>query len=366
MKLALVGVGDAGGRIVNRILAHEAETGRDFTHGNTLVVNTAPTDFETGQHVPEDRQLLIGDTTRKVNGGGVDGDLDLGVTVAKRDLNEIQRAFDDLEMYDMDAVLLVAGLGGGTGAGAGAVVLEALTAVFEKPVYALGVLPADDEGPEPALNAARSLKTVVPTADNVVLFDNEVWHSTEDDEEGYERTNRELAKRVVTVFAGGEFDLATVAENKLDPSDIMRTLDTGGVSTIGYAATEVSTGGGGLLSWFWSDGETEADPTDAARIKRLVHGAVSSRLTLPCDVSSTERALIVLSGPPETFSRKGFEEARYWLEREADTVEILAGDEPREGASTLTAVVLLSNVTDVPRIDAIQERAVASRERLVK
>lgn len=76
-------------------------------------------------------------------------------------------------------------------------------------------------------------------------------------------------------------------------------------------------------------------------------------------------ALVVLSGPPDAVSRKGFESARYWLERETDTVEVLAGDEPRPRASTLTATVVLTNVTDVPRIDALQERAVAAQDSLV-
>lgn len=366
MKLALVGVGDAGGRVVNRIREFEHESDRNFTKGNSLIVNSEPTTFEAAHHVPENRRLLIGDTDPQVNGNGVDGDLDLGVSVAESDRNEIYRAFDDLEMVDMDAVLVVAGLGGGTGGGAGAVVLDALTTVFEHPVYGLGILPADDDGAGPALNAARALRTIVPTADNVILFDNDAWQDdSSEDEVRYDRVNRALAERLVTVFAGGEFDIATVAENKLDPSDLMRTLATGGVSSIGFASREVSTTGSGLLSWFRSTDDPE-DPTDAATVKRLVRQAATSQLTLPCAIESTDRALVVLSGPPETLSRKGFEEARYWLEDAADTVEVLAGDEPREGASTLTAGVLFSNVTDVPRIEAIQERGLQSRERLVK
>jgi cell division GTPase FtsZ len=74
-------------------------------------------------------------------------------------------------------------------------------------------------------------------------------------------------------------------------------------------------------------------------------------------MASADRALIVLSGPPGTLSRKGFESGRYWLEREADIVDVMAGDEPHDGSATLTGVVLFSNVTDVPRIDAMQELA---------
>jgi cell division GTPase FtsZ len=94
------------------------------------------------------------------------------------------------------------------------------------------------------------------------------------------------------------------------------------------------------------------------KIQSLVRQSLNSRLTLPCEVSSAERVLVVLSGPPDELSRRGFETARQWLEEETETVEVLAGDDPRTGSSTVSAIVLLSNVTDVPRIDAMQRQAV--------
>jgi len=66
----------------------------------------------------------------------------------------------------------------------------------------------------------------------------------------------------------------------------------------------------------------------------------------------------VLSGPPDKLSRRGFESARQLVEEETETVEVLAGDDPRAGSSTVAATVLLSNVTEVPRIDSMQQHAV--------
>jgi cell division GTPase FtsZ len=198
-------------------------------------------------------------------------------------------------------------------------------------------------------------------ADNTVLLDNDAWCPGEEPREDYAETNRELARRVVSVFAAGELDTSSVAETRLDPSDIIRTLATGGVSTIGYASTAVETSSGGLLAWLRSlfrSSEPDA-PTDAANVAALVRRAVNSRLTLPCEVSSADRALVGLSGPPSACSRKGFESARHWLGEETDTVEVLAGDEPDPRASELTAVVLLSTVTEVPRIDEVQRLATA-------
>ena len=371
MKLALVGVGHAGSRIVNRILEVERETNRTFCHGNVLVFNTAPPEFETKVRIPDDRQVLIGDTHRDVDGKGVGGDPELAVDAATEDQYEILRAFDRIDISQVDGTLLAAGLGGGTGCGMGSVVLEELVGMYEKPVYAVGVLPAEDEGPDPAMNASRALQTFVPTADNVIGFDNDAWHGEDESEDSYVRTNRALADRVVTTLGAGEFDDMEVGENRIDPSDIIRTLDVGGMSSIGYATTTLDGYGSGVLSalrlknlFSWLRNGTE-DPdehrSDASKIKRIVRRAVDSKLTLPCDVESTDRALIILSGPPEVISRKGFEGSRYWLEEAADTVEVLAGDEPRKGSGTLTAVVLLSNVTAVPRIEAMQKQAIAPR-----
>lgn len=365
MKLALVGVGSAGGRIVNQIRESEKETGRNVSDGNLLVFDTSEPDRELGE-IPHDQYITIGDTHREIDDRGVGGDVGLAVDATKEELYDIRRVFDFITVHELDGILLVAGLGGGTGGGTTAVLVDELREMYDKPIYALGVLPSEDEGDRPVLNAARSLKSLVPKVDNAILFDNDVWGPTERNTHGgYERANRELAVRITSLLGAGELDGPKVAENAIDSSDIIRTLDTGGVSSIGYASIQLEDEYDTLFSRLYdlignSGDESETDP---AEIKRLVRQAVDSRLTLPCDIASAERILIVLSGPPSKLSRRGFESARYWLERETDTVEVLAGDEPNEGSSKLTAAVLLSNVTDVPRIDALQERAVTFQER---
>jgi len=363
MKLALVGVGAAGSRIVDRIVEMEKDTARSLCHGNVLAFDILPQPSEDLEYVPEGHRVAIGDMHPAVDADGTDRDPDLAVTIAENNLPEVRRAFDEIELHEVDGVLVISGLGGGTGGGMGALTVEELQAIADCPVYALGVLPHKDEGGQMALNAARAIRSVVPTATNTLLFDNDAWQVGGDaDPVDYERSNRELATRVLTLLAAGELDTESVAETAMDSSDIIRTLEPGGVSAIGYASTEIEQGGDGLLSRLlaWFNGDAEAEPrqrTTAARTNDLVRQAVNGRLTLPCDPSSAERALVILSGPPEEFSRRGFERARQWLEQEADTVEVLAGDDPRRGSSTLAAAVLLSNVTEVPRIEFMQEQA---------
>ncbi len=370
MKLATIGVGNAGSKIIDRMLEFEKETGRDLCR-HVLVINTARTDLAKPDHVPEDRRILIGDTHQKAKGHGVGGDVEVGAEVARTDIDEIRRAFDDVEIHEVDAILVAAGLGGGTGSGAGPVVIDELQKMYDEPVYGLGVLPGKYEGGRPALNSARSLQSFVTNVDNFIAFDNDAWRSRgQTIEQGYEDMNRELATRIVTLLAAGEIDESSPAENAMDSSDIMRTLDTGGISSIGYASTTVDRESDGLLSRFSGEeenGEALKDgASDAAKIKGLVRRAVNSRLTLPCEVSSADRVLIVFSGPSSMISRKGIESARQWIEQEADTVEVLAGDDPRENSTTLAAVVLLSNVTETPRIKEIQGQAVDAQTRIAE
>jgi len=366
MKLGIIGVGNAGSKIVDKMVEFEQLTNRQLCR-HVLVINTARTDLAKPTHVPEGRRVLIGDTNPKAKGHGVGGDVDVGAEVARNDIDEIRRAFDDVEIHEVDAILVAASLGGGTGSGAGPVVIDELQRMYDEPVYALGVLPGKYEGGRPALNAARSLQSFVSKTDNFIAFDNDAWRTKEQSvEQGYDRMNMELATRIVTLLGAGEYDEPTVAENAMDSSDIIRTLDTDGISSIGYASTRVDRASEGLLARFRDTHEFSNGSTAAAKINGLVRRATNSRLTLPCEVSSADRALIVLSGPPSELSRKGLESAREWIEQEVDTVEVLAGDDPRPKASALSAVVLLSNVTDAPRIKSIQAQAVAAQDKIAE
>lgn len=362
MKFALVGVGAAGGRIVDALRKVEQNSDRAFTNEQTLVFDTTKSAFEEYAHVPADRHVLIGDTHPDIRGQGLDGDIELGAEVAEEDTDEIYREFDKLATHTVHATVLVAGLGGGTGGGVGPVVLEGLKSITDSPVYVLGILPADVEGGQQAYNAARSLQSYVDLADNVILFDNEEWYDDNGDDldAQYPELNIELVTRIIAVLGVGELENAPIAETMLDPSDTMKALDSGGVSSLGYATTELdrpSSFLGKLLALLRSNSDDE-EITDATKIKELIQATVNSKLTLPCEVDSAERAMLSLSGPPDVCSRKGFETGRYWLEKETDTVQIWAGDEPHD-ASLIAASVLLSNVTEVPRIDEIQEQAVA-------
>ncbi len=358
MKLALIGFGQAGGKVVDEFLAFDDRIDGGFVEA-AIAVNSATTDLKGLEHVSKENHVLIGQA--RVKGHGVGADNELGAEIAEEDIDEIQHAIDRVPVHEIDAFLIVAGMGGGTGSGGAPVLAKHLKRIYTQPVYGLGILPGTDEGGIYTLNAARSFQTFVDEVDNLLVFDNDVWRSAgESVEMGYGRINREIVERFGLLFAAGEVQQGDhVAESVVDSSEIINTLSNG-ISTIGYARETVDTDDGLLSSLTGGDDFDEGAATN--RMTSLVRKATLGRLTLPCDVGSADRGLVVATGPPQHLSRKGVEHGRQWLEDETGSMEIRGGDFPIPDRDEVGMVVLLSGVTDVPRIDQLQQVAIEAQE----
>jgi len=86
MKLALIGVGQAGGKVVDEFLAYDARTGADVVRGRSL--STRRKRIYGARSTPEDRRILIGQA--RVKGHGVGADNEMGAEIAEEDIDEIQ------------------------------------------------------------------------------------------------------------------------------------------------------------------------------------------------------------------------------------------------------------------------------------
>ena len=368
MKLAMIGFGQAGGKIVDKFLEYDEKTGSGIVR-SAVAVNTAKADLLGLDQTPEENRVLIGQA--RVKGHGVGADNELGAEIAEEDIDEIQGAIDNIPVHEVDAFLVVSGLGGGTGSGGSPVVAKHLKRIYTEPVYGLGVLPGSDEGGIYTLNAARSFQTFVREVDNLMVFDNDAWRQTgESVEGGYDTINEEIVRRFGVLFGAGEVEAGdNVAESVVDSSEIINTLDGGGVSTVGYASedVEISSGGGGLLSRFKGDNDSTDDGMDTAnttnRITSLVRKAALGRLTLPCEIEGAERALLVMAGPPEHLNRKGIERGRKWLEEQTGSMEVRGGDYPTESPK-VAASILLAGVHNVPRIKELQQVAIEAQDNI--
>lgn len=368
MKLALIGIGQAGGKIADRFLARDqAFEGPDIVE-HALAINTAKPDLSGLNTIPNEQRLLIGKT--EVGGHGVGGDNELAAEIAEGELEEIHTALNDVRTHRIDAFLILAALGGGTGSGVAPIIATHLQEVYAEPVYGLGILPAADEGGIYTLNAARSLQTMVDRVDNLLLFDNDAWRNAgETVDSGYEAMNRELLRQVELPFRAGEVgEDQQVAESVVDSTEIINTLSGGGISTIGYAEdTSVrgqASGSTGLLSRFKSDsGPAEDSATTVNRITTLVRRATLGRLTVSGEVESAARGLVVVAGPPEYINRKGIEHGRKWLEEQTGSMHIRGGDYPWS-EDRVAISVLLAGVSDVPRIEELKAQAVEAKANL--
>ncbi|MDL5362500.1 tubulin/FtsZ family protein [Halalkalicoccus sp. NIPERK01] len=367
MKLAMIGFGQAGGKVVDRFLEYDDRTGSAIVRA-AVAVNTAKADLLGLTHVPEEKRVLIGQA--RVKGHGVGADNELGAEVAEEDIDEVQGAIDGIPTHEIDAFLIVAGMGGGTGSGGAPVLARHLKRIYTEPVYGLGILPGGDEGGIYTLNAARSFQTFVREVDNLMVFDNDSWRKTgESVEGGYREINEEIVTRFGILFGAGEVAAGDeVAESVVDSSEIINTLSGGGVSTVGYASEVLSreeSTGGGLLSRFTGGNEPEVDTAHTTnRITSLVRKAALGRLTLPCEIRGTERALLVMAGPPRHLNRKGIERGRKWIEEQTGSMEVRGGDYPVTGADEVSAVLLLSGINDVPRIRELQQVAVEAQDNI--
>ena len=364
MRIACIGVGQAGGKITDTLLEWDASRDTDVIEA-ALAMNTAAADLAGLEYVPESNRVLYGKA--EVNGNGVGADNELGTHVAQQDSTTIMNAINQISGYKVDAFLLVGGLGGGTGSGGLPVIARELRQLYTEPVYGLGILPSSDEGSIYTLNAARSFQTVVSEVDNLILFDNDAWReTTESVSGGYRTMNTELVRRLNVLFSAGQVDTSgsPVAENVVDASEIINTLDSGGVSTIGYATAEVDDdSSSGLLGSVLGDDTDDVDESHSVnRLHSLTRKATLGRLTTPAAEDTTERALAVYSGPPPYLSRKGIERGRSWLKDELQSMEVRGGDNPVPESEVVSACVLLSGVTDVSRIRELQKVAVETKE----
>ena len=337
MKTVLIGVGQAGGKVTSALVEFDHDMGFDSVRG-ALAVNTAEADL---QSLPIDTVLVGQD---RVKGHGVGGDNELGAEVMQADAGEVMSALDGRITAEAEAIVVVAGLGGGTGSGGAPVLAKELNRVYDVPVYAIGILPGRGEGAMYQVNAGRSLKTLAREADSTVLIDNDAWHSSgESLEEGFDSINDAIARRVGLLFASGE-NVEGVGESVVDTSEVINTLRSGGIAAIGYASAQAD-----------DDADTNVNVVTSVTRNSLLTGT-----SLP-NATTADSALLVVAGRPERISRKGVERARKWLEEETGSMEVRGGDFPLD-SDRLAALIVLGGVERSRRLEEFMERAKEARE----
>lgn len=364
MRVATVGIGGAGGRLVDSMWLDDEQ--RDTTYlGAACAVDTDAEALAELTAVPDDQRHAFGQF--ETNGPGTDGDRAMGIAAIEDEQLEVRRAIDPLITSDIDAIVLVSGLAGGTGSGATAHIADALREIYTIPIYCVSVLPAGSDA-DTATNTIKALRALKTPVDGRILFDNEIWlGSGQTVEEASETLNETVATRLGTLFSAGEVaGSELVGESVVDASEIIATISDSGFVTLGYASQDVhadgNTGGDSVIDRvrerFFADSSDDVDEIEAYdAVETTLRRSVRGKLTADCALDSADRALTVFAGPPAWLLRDAVTDGRKWLADELQSPEVRSGDMPMPDGSRLSVLVLFSGVTELPRLTELERLA---------
>ena len=401
MRVHLIGLGGAGGRIVDRLAADHG--GARFVQGVTALDTDAVT-LDSLRSLDDDRRYRFGDVA---GGDGLDGDLHAGREIGRTHVSELGRALDDANPSLAEAFVLVVGLGGAAGGGAAPALADELDRLYDVPIYAIGVLPtpaeSDPDGaaersdpgtgvesdpgtaagsdpdadaesrsgsesgssiagrPLAEKNAARTLSALSERVAAVFPFDNGLWlRSDETIADAYGRVNGAVTDRVAALFGAGEGDAdAVTPQQVLDASDVARAVgDDGEIAALGYATQTVeppeteSRFGLGLFES--SEPATVDTSTAVSAIETVIRKAARGKGTVEVPDGRADRTLLVVGGPPAWLNREAIAEGRRWLADETGSGAILSGDAPDPAADAVFAIVVRSGIDEPDRIREIR------------
>ncbi|MFP4001794.1 MAG: hypothetical protein ACOCTN_06430 [Candidatus Natronoplasma sp.] len=179
-NLYVIGVGGCGCNTIEYI------TEKDVDSVKTVAINT---DERVLGDLEADRQMLIGkDVT---DGNGAEGDPILGKRAAEQSEGQILKTIDGADM-----VVIVAGMGGGTGSGASEVIAD-LAKRNGKMVVTYAVMPFSMEKKRYE-KAQSSLESVSELSNATTVFENDeaLVHGDESPKEAFKMADRMLYRLV--------------------------------------------------------------------------------------------------------------------------------------------------------------------------
>ncbi|MDO8473416.1 MAG: hypothetical protein Q7T05_06320 [Dehalococcoidia bacterium] len=350
MRSAVIGVGQAGGRIADLFAYHSiyGKMGRNMCPV-AVAINTAEADLDVLNTIPKEDRLLIG--VSDVRGHGVGLVRKVSAAITNEALPSIMRAIVRKNLEYVDCFWLAAGLGGGTGSGSIAVIARRLKETYQQPVYAIGVLPTKDEGTLMAENAAEAISELYPIVDGILVFDNNAWSNDGRSlDQAYTAMNYELVRPFPLLVAAGETAPNQVGIKVVDASDIMATWK--GLTFIGYWGIRVDALDHGnsflrKLPFVHKGGVERVRATLAC--STVVRNA-ATKMSGDWNPEEAGYALMLLAGRREHMPMDGYSEARNWLQSYMPNAEIRAGDFPLQKAKELEAVLLVGGIKTIPRL----------------
>ncbi len=372
MRVLAIGLGGAGSRIVDNLYDHDRRS--KVCCMSAVAIDIDPNSLVQLRHLPESARIFF---------PPIDA-LDPDDITNIIDIEEVMTRIQGMDTMEIDSILLCCGLGGNI-IDIAPLIIEELRKSYVEPIFALAVLPCLDEGKRISAKAADDLDLIQEITDAVILFDNETWSqkiraaaaTAEKEENGlagqirrsplsgalnprdhYGMLNERIARQIGLLLRAGEFNEfgLEVAEVVLDAGEVLNTLKGMGFVAVGYAAERLP---GGWLDFlhrrrslkYFIEGSHEK----AARIVSLAKKAVYEEVSVPCDLTSADKALVLIAGPSAELSMKGFQTVRKWIDRSIAGLEMRSGDYPVKNTSFVGIIIVLSGLSNVPRVEEIRE-----------
>ncbi len=348
MRVLWIGFGQAGGKIANSLM------GMNRRLYSAIAINTEEADLSGLRNIRE--KVLIGKYA--LRGRGVGSDIDLGASIAEKSLAQMMDSVDvAVRKRDPEAIWIAAGLGGGTGAGGSFVLANELKSIYKHiPVYGIGVVPSVSGMPseKEALNLSNTLKSFElwnHYFNNILLVDNQQYEqkqvTRESVEKMFHRINERLAQTLNTIISAGE--VRPPPQEVFSSSEIKATLGLiGDISTIGYCAEEVK-----IKSQPWRRGMDPGTHELESIIERSVE---KSALTFPADISGARAASLIVHGRPDHLFTQAISVGRARLEELTTVGKVRYGDYPDQRTKYLSAITIVSGITDFSRMDQMRKR----------
>ncbi len=370
MEILAIGLGGAGCRIVEALIAYDRRS------GNGTITTAIAIDGDAGElnllsGFKKGEKLFVSPPDPSVP-----EDAERGA------VEELIGRFHSTDVAGIDAIFLCSGTGG-TMIDLAPTLIAALRKTTLEPIFGLLTLPCLGEGQERSARAADDLDALDSILDGIILFDNETWYKkakakleasgssvisavekikvikggSNRKSRTYRLLNDAIVRRIGLLLRAGEFrdgSKTEVGEVVLDAGEVLNTIRGMGYISIGYAAEPVTRKFINPLSRLRSDFLVEKGHTQAARIVELAKRAAYEEVSTPCDLTSAQKALVLIAGPSHELSMKGFMAVRKWIDRSIAGMELRSGDYPVRSTGFIGIVIVLAGLSNIPRLSEIR------------
>ena len=375
MRVLAIGLGGAGARIVDTLY------GQDLA-GAVHCMAALAVDFDLDTLMRLKSLPSIG----RIHFPPIDPTTpyDVQTTI---DIEQVMTQIQQVDTIEIDSILIFAGLGGSM-VDAAPLIIPEIRKSFLEPIFAVVTLPCGGEGKKRSAKAADDIERLKPLVDAVILFDNDTWYRRIKDElaitdekvakreipkrlakkilhqplnrREYIHTllNTRIARQMGLILHAGEFSEAgvEVGEVVLDAGEVLNTLVGMGLVAIGYAAENLPSG---YLSFFdrWRPASyfIQNSQNKASRIVSLAKKAIYEEVSVPCDLTSADKALVLIAGPSQELSMRGFQTVRKWIDRSIAGLEMRSGDYPIQNTGHVGIIIMLSGMRNIPRLDELAQ-----------